>query len=362
MDTALSEDQTLLRDSLRDLLAKEADFGRLRDMEKTGGFDTALWAKLAELGWLGLAFPESSGGGGGSLVDVALAVEELARVAALVPYAEVMMASATLSRFVTPAADAGLEAAIMSGQAILVPAILDEADSFDALAGTADRSAGFSGSRLFVDYGASATGFLVRAEGAAGTELRLIDATQESVKARPLETIARVPSAAITFNNAAGERVAGTDGYAFLLQFGRTLAAVQCLGYAQAALDMTLDYVRNRVQFGRPIGSFQAVQHHCANMALATDAARFLVYEAAWAVDQGCSTGDQVATAKAWASKTAVEVTALAHQLHGGIGVTEEYDLHFFSLRAKERAIAWGTADECLAVAARTIEQPVEWA
>src|SRR5205823_9971223 len=118
---------------------------------------------------------------------------------------------------------------------------------------------------------------------------------------------------------------------------------VACLGYAQKAFDMALDYVKNRVQFGRPLGSFQAVQHHCANMAIQLQAARFMAYEAAWAVGEGSSTSEQVALGKAFAARSAIEVTALAHQLHGGIGITAEYDLHFFGRRAKERAMAWGT-------------------
>ena len=103
------------------------------------------------------------------------------------------------------------------------------------------------------------------------------------------------------------------------------------------------------------------MQHHVANVASLLEATRFMVYEAVWSLEQDKSSAEQVATVKAWASKTAVEVTALAHQLHGGIGVTEEYDLHFFSLRAKERSVAWGTAGECMRVVAKSIRKPTDW-
>ena len=151
------------------------------------------------------------------------------------------------------------------------------------------------------------------------------------------------------------------QGWVYLLQLSRLLASVQALGYMQRAFDMTADYVKNRVQFGRPIGSFQAVQHHVANMAILLEATRFLAYEAAWMFGERQREAEQIATVKAWTSKAAVEVTALAHQLHGGIGVTEEYDLHFFTLRAKERAVAWGTPAECLGEVATSIERRTDW-
>jgi alkylation response protein AidB-like acyl-CoA dehydrogenase len=145
------------------------------------------------------------------------------------------------------------------------------------------------------------------------------------------------------------------------VQLGRALAAVQCLGCAQQALDMTVEYVSQRVQFGQPIGAFQAVQHHCANMATLVESTRFLAYEAMSAIDRGSASERQIAIAKASASRTVAEVTMMAHQLHGGIGIVEEYDLYFFSLRGKERALAWGSAEECLSIVAKHIEEAEDW-
>jgi alkylation response protein AidB-like acyl-CoA dehydrogenase len=182
-----------------------------------------------------------------------------------------------------------------------------------------------------------------------------------SAEIRPLTSIARTPLAHVSFRDASAQAVSGQEGWVFLHRLMRVLTAVQCLGYAQVAADMATEYVKNRVQFGRPLGSFQAVQHHCANMAMMNHGARFLVYEAAWALDQGVATDEQIDIAKAWAGRSAVEVTALAHQLHGGIGVTVEYDLHFFSRRAKDRAVAWGTPEECLDRVGSAIGNPVDW-
>jgi alkylation response protein AidB-like acyl-CoA dehydrogenase len=120
-------------------------------------------------------------------------------------------------------------------------------------------------------------------------------------------------------------------------------------------------YAKLREQFGKPIGSFQAVRHHCANMAMRVASARSLAFEALSALDAGLDAGTRVAAAKASASLAAPEVTMLAHQIHGGNGVIEENDLYFFTLRAKERSLAWGSAEECLAELAASVDRPVEW-
>jgi 3-oxocholest-4-en-26-oyl-CoA dehydrogenase beta subunit len=124
---------------------------------------------------------------------------------------------------------------------------------------------------------------------------------------------------------------------------------------------MTIGYVRNRFQFGRPLGAFQAVQHHCADMATAVEQARFLIYEAIWKLQHGAARPEDIALAKAVASRTGVFVTMQAHQLHGGMGVTDEYPLHFYSRRAKERSVAWGSEHESLRVLAGSVDAAEEW-
>jgi alkylation response protein AidB-like acyl-CoA dehydrogenase len=182
-----------------------------------------------------------------------------------------------------------------------------------------------------------------------------------AVKHTPLVNIGKVPQSIATYSNAAATKVGGADAVTFLRRLARLFAAVQCLGCSQQALEMTAEYVSMRVQFGRPIGTFQAVQHHVANMATDTLGTRYLAYEALWDLDRGDATDTQIAIAKTQASKTATETPMLAHQLHGGMGFVVEYDLHFFSLRGKQASLSWGTAEECLAEVAKTIEEPEEW-
>jgi alkylation response protein AidB-like acyl-CoA dehydrogenase len=356
LDIALSEDQQMLRDSMRALLQAEASWERTLQLERSGGFDEDLWRHLARQGWLGLAVPDRWGGAGGRVTEVAIVTGELARQAVSVPYLETMASMLTLARWLDDGAGSRLAEAVIAGSAIVVPAVLDETDSFGSVSGAA-RDASFSGTRTSVDYGQFATHFLVRASDG----LHLVAADPSRVETVPLTTISRVPTANLTFAGASVVASAPLQAYEEVERTCRALTAVQCLGYSEYALDTTVEYVKNRVQFGRPLGSFQAVQHHCADMATQVEGTRFLCQEAVWALDEGRGSDDQVGTAKAWAGIAAIEVTALAHQLHGGIGVTEEYPLQLYSRRARERASAWGTSDECLEAVADGLTNRPDW-
>lgn len=360
MQTALSEEQRLLRESITELLDRECSFDRVREVEDGAGFDDQLWKQLGSLGWLGLPFPEDAGGGG-TLTDLAIVIEQLARHAALVPYATVAAAGLTLARYASADIRTAFVPGVVSGERLIVPALLDAADSYDTLSAREAVAGQVSGSRQFVEYGQFANGYLIRVDRGE-TRVELVEAAPETICCVEERTTARTPAATIQFTGASSLPVAGPEAFDFLVNLGRALASVECLGHAARALEMTVDYVQHRVQFGRPIGSFQAVQHHIANMATLTEATRFLVFETLWAMDNKQPAAERAAVAKAFASRATVEVTALAHQLHGGIGVTEEYNLRFFSLRAKERSLAWGTPAECVDVVARSIDRRVEWA
>jgi alkylation response protein AidB-like acyl-CoA dehydrogenase len=359
MDVTLNETQQLIRDSIREYLEKEVPFARIRQVEREGTMDRDLWASLAALGWLGLPFPESAGGQGGELADVGVLIEELQRRAVLIPIAETLAAAITIARHGDAAVVREVIESVAAGTMTIAPAVLEASDSFDDITLSASGNT-LPGEKFFVDYGADATHHLVAAREQGGPALYLVE-NGVGVTTTPLANIGKVPQANVKYDDAPGRRVCGDEGARFLFQLARLFAAVQCLGCSQQALDMTTEYVGMRVQFGRPIGTFQAVQHHCANMATHVLATRFLVYEALWKLDRGQATDTQIAIAKTEASRTATEVPMLAHQLHGGMGFVTEYDLHFFSLRGKQAALTWGTAEECLAAVAATIEEPEEW-
>ncbi len=363
MDTALSETQRMLQDSIRSYLRNEVPFHRIRDLETNGGWDHDLWNYLQSAGFLALPFPESLGGAAGddgALTDLAVLLEELTRRAVVIPFLETMASAIAIQRHGDVAVAAEIANGVINGTMTLAPAILEASDSYEDVQVRVENGR-VSGTKRSVDYAQSVSHHLVAARDGSEVGLYLVDANAPEVTMRPLKNMGRTPQAHVTYAGAAARKAGGKDAYDFLILLGRALASIECLGNAQQALDATVEYVSMRVQFGRPIGTFQAVQHHTANMATMVLSTRFLAYEALWKIDRGVGTSREVAAAKAWASKTATEVPMMAHQLHGGIGFTEEYDLHFFSRRGKQRAVAWGTADECLAVLASSIEEAERW-
>ena len=359
MNISLSETQQLIRDSIREYLEKEVPFSRIRQVERDGGVDTDLWQALANLGWLGLPFPENLGGQGGELTDVGVLIEELTRRAVLIPIVETFASAITIQRCGPADLASDVVTRVQGGTMTISPAVLEQSDSFDICDMTVEGGT-LSGTKFFVDYGPQVSHHLVAANDSDGPGLFLVE-NGSAVSHRALSNIGKIPQSVVTYANAPATRVCGADGLQFLKRLGRVFAAVQCLACSRQALEMTVEYVGIRVQFGRPIGTFQAVQHHCANMATHTLATQFLTYEALWDLDRGSATDTQIAVAKAEASRTATEVPMLAHQLHGGMGFVTEYDLHFFSLRGKQASLVWGTVEETIAEVAATIGEAEKW-
>jgi alkylation response protein AidB-like acyl-CoA dehydrogenase len=358
MNLDLDPTQELLRDTVREFLRSGVPLDRIRELEREQRWDEALWKALSAQGWLGLPFAEANGGGGGTLVDAGVLVEEFARRAAIVPIAEVLACGVALERHA--GADAERIGALVSGSAVPVPAVLESEDDFARVALALDGGR-LRGEKRFVDYGQFATHHLVVARDGAERVLCQVEADAAEVSAQPLRTIGRTPSAVVRYDGARAERVGGPEAAAALVRIARAFAAVQCVGSAAQALEQTVAYASVREAFGRPIGSFQAVKHHAANMSIKVAASRHLAFEALGALERGTATAAQIALAKASASRMVPEVTMLAHQIHGGNGIIEENDLYFFTLRGKERSLAWGSVDECLAEVAASVHEPVDW-
>jgi alkylation response protein AidB-like acyl-CoA dehydrogenase len=358
MNLELSETQSLLQSTVRAYLASEVPLDRIRKLEKDGAADTLLWKGVAQQGWLGFAV----GADRGSLVDAGLLVEEFARRAAIVPIAEVAAASIAVEGY-APAADAARWlAGVLAGDEILVPAVV-EGDARGGAIAASVRGGKLTGRKTFVDYAQSATHHLVAARPETGGEPELfrVDARAKGIANEPLRSIGRTPVCHVRYEGAPAERVAGPEAVTGLVRLARAFAAVQCVGSMQQALDQTVAYANVREQFGVAIGTFQAVRHHCANMAIKVASARGLAYEALDALGRGAATDAAIALAKASASRAAPEVVILAHQIHGGNGVIEENDLYFHTLRAKERSLAWGSFDECMDVVAAQVHAEADW-
>ncbi|MDP6977700.1 MAG: acyl-CoA dehydrogenase family protein [Myxococcota bacterium] len=359
MDLELTETQTIFRDTIRKFLEEEVPFSRVRELEKQQRSDEALWATLGAQGWLGVALPEEADEGG--LIEAGLLVEEVQRRAALVPVAEAISCAVTLQRHGSRERAPELVERILSGEMTVVPAILESVDRFGEVAAEVNDDGLLSGEKFFVDYASIATHHLVAAQCRGAVGLYLVDRGQSQIETTSTPTLGRTPAAHVRYQNASAEQLCGEDGHAFLIQFARVLCAVQALSCMQVALEMSVAYTSIREQFGQLIGTFQAVQHHAADMAIDTESTRFLVYETLDALDRGEASEEQVAVAKAAASRAVPEVVMLAQQLHGGQGFIEENDLYFFTLRGKERSLAWGTTEECLALIGRSVEAPERW-
>jgi alkylation response protein AidB-like acyl-CoA dehydrogenase len=356
MNLDLSETQRLLRDTVRAYLEAEVPYDRIRQLETQAASDGILWQAILQQGWLGLPFRETLGGGGGSLVDVGLLVEEFSRRAAIVPILEVMAVGRVLQ-------DRGRDEvvrAILAGDAVPVPAVFEGGGGATAVS-LEVRGGAIRGEKSFVDYGQFATHHVVAAGSGRERGLYWVDATAPGVDCEPLRSIGRTPVCNVRYQDVAAELVADADALAELVRIGRALASVQCVGAMQQALDMSVAYANVREQFGTTLSTFQAVRHHCANMAIRVTSARLLAYEALDSIDRGIATDASVARAKAAASRAAPEVTMLAHQIHGGNGVIEENDLYFYTLRAKESSLAWGSVDDCLDVVADQVHCESDW-
>lgn len=356
----MTETQALLQQTVREFLTREVSYDRIRALERDGGWDEPLWKDLCRQGWLALPFREEFGGASGGLVDAGVLLEEFARRAAVVPILETLVAGRVLQSQAPAGIARGWVPRLCSGDMILVPAVLEANDRFDQVAAEL-RGGRLRGEKLFVDYGQCATHHLVAAREGGELGLFMVDARLEQVECEALPNIGRTPQCSVSYSDVPAERVSGADGLRELIALGRVLAAVQCVGSMQQALDMTVEYAGVREQFGKRIGSFQAVRHHCANMFMRVSSARLLTFEALSGLDAGRGDPRQVAAAKAAASRAVPEVTMLAHQIFGGNGVIEENDLYFFTLRGKERSLAWGTVEECLAELAQSVDSPCEW-
>jgi alkylation response protein AidB-like acyl-CoA dehydrogenase len=369
IDLGWSEAQVMLRDSARGFLAKEAPKSVIRQIEADPlGYSPALWRKMADLGWLAMPFPESVGGVGGSLIDAGLLAEELGRACLPSPYIHTVAAGLTLLE----AGRADLVAKIISGDLIAVPAF-SEADprpipSAVKLAMTpAGDGYRLTGLKRFVEYGHAAHLLLCSGRaGQAGSDdavtLMLIAGDAAGLTRRRLVTTGGDPAAELSFEGVAagagdlvGERDHGWPIVDRTLNRLFALRAAQMAGGTRQVLEMTVEYTKMRVQFGRALASFQAVQHICADMAIMADGAELAARQAVWAMDRGPAADYEVSAAKAFAGQAYTFAVSNAVQLHGGIGYMEEYDLQFYYRRARSEEVMMGSNEDHLERVAKAL-------
>jgi alkylation response protein AidB-like acyl-CoA dehydrogenase len=322
MDFDLTEDQREIKNVAREMLTARSPWTRVRAAAEAGAYDDALWREIVQLGWPGIAVSEEHGGQGLGAVELAVVLEELGYACAATPFLSTAVAAAAIQAGGTDQQRARWLPGLVSGEV-------------HAGVGTAD---------LVVDGHGADVVVLLDDEGArliAGGESEPLEAID------PTRRFATVRGDGEPLSADVADRV-------------RAAIAAEVVGVCQRALEMTVEYVKDRKQFGVPVGSFQAVSHRCAQMLLHTESARSTAYYAAWAADADPQRlGEAAALAAAAAATGAREVPASAIQAHGGIGFTWEADVHWLYKRGEVNRALLGGAGRHHAALARAAAQRV---
>ena len=314
MDFGLTDDQREIQRTARELLTERATLARVREHAEARTVDTELWHELSELGWPGIAVSEEHGGQGLGQIELSILCEELGRSLAPVPFLPSALAATVIEQSGVREQCERWLPGLASGETIgALGAVSD---------GVAELVIGGAHAQVLVLVQEDGTGLVIAAEDAEVAPLQAIDPTRSAARVS-------VPDGA---GDSLGDVCVG---------LGRSLVSVssELVGVCERALEMTVAYVKERKQFGVPVGSYQAVSHRCAQMLLDTEKARCTAAFAAWTADAGeggtISLAEAAAMAKAAASDAGREVTASAIQAHGGIGFTWEADVHWLYKRAQ---------------------------
>ena len=362
MKLTLTEEQEMIKKTACDFLADKCPKTFVTQMEESEtGYSKELWQEMAELGWMGLAFPEKYGGGDMNFLDLAVLLEEMGRACLPGPFFSTVVLGGL------PILDVGSEEQkqeylpkLIRGGKIFTLALTEpgyqnyDASSVTVAATPDDGNYIINGTKLFVPD-AHITDYLIcvaRTKSENGITIFLADAKNPRINCTVLKTVAGDKLCEVVFDqmpvpkaNILGQLNQGWSAVQKIIERAAVGKCCEMVGNIQRVLEMTVDYAKERKQFDRPIGSFQIIQHYCADMATDIDGARFSTHQAAWMLSEGLPCTKEVAIAKAWIGEASQRVVALAHQIHGAIGVTIEHDLHFYTRRAKAAELAFGDAD-----------------
>ena len=353
---AFSNEQQEFRSMVRRFVEARSPEAAVREqMETERGFDPAVWSEMAEqLGLQSLTIPEEFGGQGFGYVELIVVLEEMGRSLLCAPYfSTVVLAVNTLLRAGDDDAKAALLPGIASGETIATLALAESNGRWDAsgIEATASNDGGtwkISGTKLYVLDGHTADVVLVAARTAAGVSLFHVAGDAAGFTRAPLATMDQTRKQARLEFDGVEATLVGTDGAGWgvlstVLDLAAVALAAEQVGGAQRCLDMSVEYAKERVQFGRPIGSFQAIKHKCADMLLEVESARSAAYYAGWRASERDDELPAVASlAKAYCSEAYFRVASENIQIHGGIGFTWDHPAHLYFKRAKSSELLFG--------------------
>lgn len=363
MPLFLNDDQTALQDTIRDFVAEHAPVKHMRDLRDAGdatGFSRDLWKQFAEMGFTGILIGEEEGGLGLGHVEAGVVLEEIGRNLSPSPFLNTAVAAVEALKGTAHAAR--WFPAILAGDTVAALAIDEAAKHRDSIALRAERSGnGFrlSGKKQFVTHGHVADLLIVAARtggsaaDAAGITLFAVPKDAAKLTATPERLADASIAARLEFDGVEldadaviGEVDAGRAPLERLLRAGRTGASAELLGVGGGAMDMTIGYLKERKQFGVPIGSFQALQHRAAHLYSEMEVARAAVMKAQQLLDAGSAEADAaVSVAKAMTAMATTLSVQEGVQMHGGIGMTDAYDIGFYMKRARVLAEMFGDAN-----------------
>ena len=373
MNFGFSEEQEMLRAEVRKFLDENAPLERVREIvenEDGARFDRRLWSSVAELGWVGLTVPEAHGGAGLDLETLIVVLEETGRSLFPSPLISTILASKAIERFGSEAQQARWLPGLADGSRIGTFAFLERSDSMAAegvetLAKLDGDALVISGEKLYVGDAALADLFVVAVRSGTDAEsisLVVVEREAAGVGACDFDGMdltkrlgrLTLEEARIGLDCVLGEQGAAWSAIRWLLDLGAALVTAEAVGAAEAALQVTTEFARSRVQFGEPIGRFQGVKHPLAEIYVDVESFRSLVYYAIWALDQGAPDASiAVSRAKAYCADAFPQAGILGVQLHGGVGYTWEYDIQMYLKRAKWLRPMFGDADHHYERAAR---------
>ncbi|MBW1848981.1 MAG: acyl-CoA/acyl-ACP dehydrogenase [Deltaproteobacteria bacterium] len=360
MDLGFSSEQDLLRKSVAEFLSKECPYETVKEIEETEeGYSKKMWKKIAELGWMEAYFPEAYGGYGDPLMDLYIIIEEMGKAAFPSPFIS------TVIQCGFPILEGGSEdqkkdllSKIAKGKLIMAMAqyepeasYLESGITFPAAADGENYS--LSGTKMFVMDANVADKLIVAAKTAdAGVTLFVVDAKDPGITVRKMPVVGMDNCCEVVFKDVKASKsdIIGTagKGWEILEKVKPRVVLAKCaemLGGCKASLDMTSAYAKERVQYGKPIGGFQAIQHFMADMLIAYDTSINLFYKMVWMVEEGMDATMDISGLKARLNEAYKFISERGVHIHGGVGTTREYDVGIFYLRAKAAEFAMGDTD-----------------
>jgi alkylation response protein AidB-like acyl-CoA dehydrogenase len=364
LDLSFSPEQEMLRATARDVLARHCPLSVVRAMEDDPvGYPADLWQQLGDLDLVGLLLPEAHGGSGMTLLEGVALHEELGRALAPVPVlTSAVVCGGALAAAGSAAQQAEWVPSLADGSAVWAPAWLEPEGGFSprGVGLRATATAGgwrLDGVKRHVAFAAAAQHLVVLArtgEAAEAVDLFVVDPHAPGVTLAQQHTIASDTQYQVTLADVAvseherlGPAGSGWAAWDAVLHDAAILAAAQAVGGARYALEITVQYAKDRHQFDKPLGAFQALAHYLADAVTSVDGAEQLVHEAAWARANGRPVDRLAPMAKLFAGQTFRDVTAMAQQIFGGIGFTLEFDIQLYFRRAKQQQLSWWDAGTC---------------